>query len=306
MAAVILSINPIFNPIAYSAGRSPSAVVNTILNGKGVPKPSLGIDGDFYIDTRSLLLYGPKKKGKWPSPQNLQGPTGPAGSDGKNGSDGRAGVSNVSTVTGAQGPAGPQGERGEKGDPGTPGASGPAGAPGPSGPAGAPGANGAQGPAGPAGATGATGATGAQGPKGETGTAGSVEVTVVDIPSWTLSSATAFSFSNSTTFGNLVANKSYQIHIYISGTSVFNSAILGLELLSPGSSINFSYLRDNLRYSSNSAITTLYTFDVFGTIAVGSSNASIQIRIYDGLGDSGANPITLAGKAYITEIAAVK
>lgn len=175
---VILTSTLISIPYSSAAGRSTSAVVNTILNGKGAPKSSLGIDGDFYIDTRSLLLYGPKTKGKWPTPQSIQGPTGPAGSDGRNGSDGKAVATNVSAVTGAQGPVGPQGEKGEKGDSGAPGAMGPAGpagpagasgSMGPAGPAGANGSNGAQGPAGP---TGATGATGAQGPKGETGTAG--------------------------------------------------------------------------------------------------------------------------------------
>lgn len=173
--SVILSSTLTSIPYSSAAGRSTTAVVNTILNGKGAPKSSFGIDGDFYIDTRSLLLYGPKTKGKWPTPQSIQGPTGPAGNDGRNGSDGKAVATNVSAVTGPQGPqgaTGPQGEKGEKGDPGTPGAIGPAGpsgasgSMGPAGPSGSNGSNGAQGPAGP------TGATGAQGPKGETGTAG--------------------------------------------------------------------------------------------------------------------------------------
>jgi hypothetical protein len=163
-----------FSPIqltAEAAGRSTTAVVNTILNGRGAPKSSLGIDGDFYIDTRSLLIYGPKKNGKWPTPQSIQGPTGPSGSDGRNGSDGKTvSSSNVNTVVGPQGiqgpigPAGPQGEKGEQGLPGAPGAIGPAGSPGPTGPSGANGSNGAQGPA---------GATGA---KGETGTSGITEL----------------------------------------------------------------------------------------------------------------------------------
>ena len=172
--AVSVILTSALTSIQYStaAGRSTSAVVNTILNGKGAPKSSLGIDGDFYIDTRSLLLYGPKTKGRWPTPQSIQGPTGPAGNDGRNGNDGKAVATNVSASTGPQGPVGPQGEKGEKGDPGAPGAAGPAGpagasgSMGPAGPSGANGSNGAQGPAGP------TGATGAQGPKGETGTAG--------------------------------------------------------------------------------------------------------------------------------------
>ena len=162
--------------IADAAGRSATAAVNTILNGKGVPKSSLGINGDFYIDTRSLLLYGPKTKGKWPTPKSIQGPTGPSGSDGKNGSDGKsASTSNINSVSGPQGIQGEKGDKGEAGLPGAPGAmgpAGPAGASGPAGPPGASGSNGAQGPAGATGATGSPGAQGIQGAKGETGTSG--------------------------------------------------------------------------------------------------------------------------------------
>jgi len=109
-----------------AAGRTAASIPNTILNGKGAPLASLGINGDFYIDTRSLLIYGPKAKGKWLVPQNLQGPigaTGVTGSDGKNGSDAKIGASNTSLVgsvgaqgerglTGAAGPAGPAGATG--------------------------------------------------------------------------------------------------------------------------------------------------------------------------------------------------
>ena len=172
-----------------SAGRTSSAIANTILNGKGAPLSSLGIDGDFYIDTRSLLIYGPKKSNKWPLPQSLQGPAGIPGVDGKNGSEGKtiSSASSVAGPVGEKGAQGPQGEKGDKGEPGLPGANGAAG------PAGAKGETGATGPSGgggggttgPQGATGAKGDTGATGPqgligltgatgaKGETGTAGS-------------------------------------------------------------------------------------------------------------------------------------
>ena len=163
-----------------SAGRTSNSIANTILNGKGVPLGTLGINGDFYIDTRSLLIYGPKKSNKWPLPKSLQGPVGASGSDGKNGSEGKA-ISNVSTVAG---PTGSQGDKGEKGDKGEAGLAGGNGSPGAAGLTGLTGATGATGPSGGGGggspgATGATGATGTQGPtgitgvKGETGTAGS-------------------------------------------------------------------------------------------------------------------------------------
>jgi len=68
---------------------------NTILNGSGAPANSLGIDGDFYIDTAAELRYGPKAGGVWPTTGvPLVGPTGATG------------------ATGPQGPQGPQGPPG--------------------------------------------------------------------------------------------------------------------------------------------------------------------------------------------------
>ena len=173
-----------------SAGRTSNTIPNTILNGKGAPLSSVGINGDFYIDTRSLLIYGPKKSNKWPLPQSLQGPTGVAGADGKNGSEGKT-LSNASTVAGPTGSQGEKGDTGEKGETGSPGASGLPGSTGSTGSTGLTGAKGDTGLTGLTGATGASGsgtpgATGAQGPigitgspgaigaKGEAGTAGSV------------------------------------------------------------------------------------------------------------------------------------
>ena len=186
---------------ASAAGRTATSIPNTILNGKGAPANTVGINGDFYIDTRSLLIFGPKANGKWPAPQNLQGPTGAAGAAGSNGSDGKNGadgktISNASATTGPAGPQGEKGATGATGPAGPAGPTGPAGATGPQGPAGSSGSGGgtpgpagptgATGPAGPAGATGAagsagatgaTGTTGATGPQGEAGPAGATGAT---------------------------------------------------------------------------------------------------------------------------------
>jgi hypothetical protein len=202
-----------------AAGRSSTAVINTILNGKGAPSNALGINGDFYIDTRSLLISGPKTNGKWPSSRSLQGANGVNGIDGKNG----AAAKNVTTVSTVAGPVGPQGERGEKGVDGTSGTNGGAGAagiPGAQGPAGATGAagsggTGAQGPAGatgPAG-SGSTGSTGLTGARGETGTVGPSEVTVGTIAFSNISGAVGSSSAANLT--GLKAGKSYLIRFLI-------------------------------------------------------------------------------------------
>ena len=45
-----------------SAGRTANSIPNTILNGISAPSKTIGINGDFYIDTKNLNIYGPKKK----------------------------------------------------------------------------------------------------------------------------------------------------------------------------------------------------------------------------------------------------
>jgi hypothetical protein len=299
IVAMILMLAPVDSGSA--AGRTTTPATNTILNGKGAPKNSIGINGDFYIDTRSLLLYGPKTKGKWPKPQSIQGPVGPAGSDGKNGSDGKTITSsNISNSTGAMGPTGPAGPQGL---PGIQGAQGEKGEVGPQGPAGAPGLNGSSGATGP---QGSSGATGPQGPVGPAGATGPSEVTVLEIPSFTLSSSSQFSYASSAQFGDLKANKNYLVSIFIRGTSAFNSLVLGLDLLCNGGLINFVYSRDDFRFASYSVTGSSYGFHITGTIQVGVTDSAMQVRIIDGFGDTGGNPLTLSGKAYITLVGSIR
>jgi len=59
---------------------TPGADGRSILNGSGPPDNALGQNGDFYLDTSTMDLYGPKAAGAWPgSPTSLIGPQGPAG-----------------------------------------------------------------------------------------------------------------------------------------------------------------------------------------------------------------------------------
>jgi len=164
------------------AGRTAASIPNTILSGFGAPSNAIGIDGDFYIDTKNLNIYGPKMKKKWPKAVSLKGSNGLDGSDGKSGSDGKT-ITNASTVAGptgvqgfqgAPGDIGPRGEQGLRGEVGATGEQGIAGPAGAQGSIGLTGAIGVQGPAGfgSQGAPGATGATGAQGPGGATGSQG--------------------------------------------------------------------------------------------------------------------------------------
>ena len=296
-----------------AAGRSSTAVINTVLNGKGAPSNTLGINGDFYIDTRSLLISGPKVKGKWPVARSLQGANGTNGTDGKNGNDAK----NVSTASTVAGPAGPQGERGEKGidgAAGSGGAAGVAGSSGAAGPAGATGpagsgATGAQGPSGSNGTNGTNGSaggTGLTGARGETGTVGPSEVTDISIPTWTLQTATAFGFATSSGFGLLKAGKSYQFSIQIWGTTNSVDSPYGLELLtSTGPAPSYFYTIMPYRYAMESTTSNKFGFSVIGTIIVGGTDVSLSVKIVDALGDTTTKPMVMTGRALITLVGAV-
>jgi len=105
--------------------------LNNILSGKTDPTSTKGNTGDWYINTKTYELFGPKTETSWGTGLPLSG--------GARQTELTVGGSTGSTV-GETGPAGPAG------------------------PTGAAGATGPTGPTGATGTTGATGATGQQGP----------------------------------------------------------------------------------------------------------------------------------------------
>jgi hypothetical protein len=120
---------------------------NGVLSGPSDPSAESGVDGDFYINTATDFIYGPKTFGTWGPGTSLVGPLGPEGSQGPEGPQG---------LTGPMGPQGPQG------------------VPGPVGPEGPPGPQGLTGPIGPQGAQGPQGPIGPEGPRGPIGPGGGV------------------------------------------------------------------------------------------------------------------------------------
>ena len=149
-----------------------------VLNGTTAPTSTVGVNGDFYINTATNILYGPKTGGAWPAGTSLVGPTGATGSTGATGPQGPNGLTGATGPQGIQGPigltglTGATGPQGNAGTNGTNGANGPIGLTGPTGPAGPQGIQGLTGATGPQGPIGLTGATGLTGPSGATGPQG--------------------------------------------------------------------------------------------------------------------------------------
>jgi hypothetical protein len=163
---------------------------NSVLNGATAPNNNQGANGDFFINTATNTLYGPKANGTWPAGVSLVGSQGPTG------------------ATGLQGPAGAAG------------ATGPAGVAGPQGPTGATGATGPAGVAGPQGPTGATGATGPAGVAGPQGPAGLLSsgsaagnTPYWDGTQWVLNSSNIFNNGSSIGIGTILPNASAALEV---------------------------------------------------------------------------------------------
>lgn len=98
---------------------------NTILSGTSDPTAAIGSTGDFYLNTATNKLFGPKST-TWGTGTSLVGPsgvgtTGPAGPAGPSGPSGPSGPAGPAGVNGAPGATGPQGETGVPGVAGLPG-----------------------------------------------------------------------------------------------------------------------------------------------------------------------------------------
>jgi hypothetical protein len=70
-----------------------------IYAGEGSPDESFGETGDFYLDTESYDLYGPKSGDGWGTPINLRGPEGPQGEQGPEGEQGEPGEDGNANVS---------------------------------------------------------------------------------------------------------------------------------------------------------------------------------------------------------------
>jgi hypothetical protein len=75
-----------------------------VLSGTSNPLAATGSNGDFYINTTTNTLFGPKAGGAWPTGVSLVGPqgaTGPAGPQGLTGATGATGATGQAGVNGS-------------------------------------------------------------------------------------------------------------------------------------------------------------------------------------------------------------
>ena len=349
LVAIALALSVVMLPSAIgaekssnkAAGPSPTKVANTILSGAGIPSKTLGINGDFYIDTKNLNLYGPKTKGVWKVTTSLRpkepaaasvvvGDTGPAGTTGATGpqgdkgdkgdkgitgdkgATGATGLLGAHGLTGATGATGPIGSTGATGPIGSTGATGTTGATGPSGTPGATGQKGETGTAGTTGSAGAQGAQGIQGVKGETGTAGAqgeagISVSkFATVPGATLAITTSGN-STSHTFFTAETSGSYTFEVIVVGVANFaDSFKLNAEIVIGNSAITnqFAIASDADSYA-NGISGRQYGFTVIGAASNVSAGAIFALRITNQVAVSGGTSITFVGRALVNKVGSI-
>ena len=333
LVAITLAISLAILPSAIAvektstkaAGPSPTTVVNTILSGPGVPSKTLGINGDFYIDTKNLNLYGPKTKGVWKVATSLKskevpvvanvigesgamgqtgakGATGDKGATGATGSQGIQGVQGVTGSIGATGLAGAVGAIGATGNAGTPGVAGA------KGDAGSQGIQGIQGAKGDAGIQGNKGDTGAKGDTGLTGAQGDAGVSVskfATVPLIKLATGVEGN-SASSIFFTADSSGNYTFEVLISGlVSIQNLMKLYAEIVIGNMAIGnqFTVASDSVS-GVNGASGRQYGFRIIGSAAnvtVGTS-FSVRVGIVNAVDPSDIN---FSGRALVNKVGSI-
>jgi len=97
---------------------------NTIITGNVPPTSGVGVDGDYYFDSNTDIMYGPKAGGVWPPGVPLTGAVGPQGPKGDKGDKGDTGAQGPQGIQGIQGVKGDKGDKGDQGNVGPAGAAG--------------------------------------------------------------------------------------------------------------------------------------------------------------------------------------
>ena len=324
-----------------AAGRVTTTVVNTIRSGAGIPTKAIGIDGDFYIDSKNANLYGPKTKGVWKILTSLKqnetksvttvigerggmGATGAQGDKGDKGATGNTGAVGSAGSMGATGAAGAKGNEGATGATGLSGATGSIGVTGATGSAGPTGVQGVKGDTGLSGLTGAqgvkgdTGLTGSQGIKGDTGTVGTQGVKgdvgaagvsisyFADLGSWTLSTNQSVGTSDSSTFGNLDTG-SYTFEIMVDGTFSPNTTAemtIGMQVITSAGTMDYRVFASDSPAYINGFGNRHYQFLIIGKI-VCTGATTLKMRAVDQYGATLNNLLNFSGRALINKVGSI-
>jgi hypothetical protein len=127
----------------------------------------------------------------------------------------------------------------------------------------------------------------------------------VSISNFNLSTLTPYGGTDSANFGTLEANSSYWFHIYIQATNTNPGLKLGASVSSTGAAPTYSVTRSDFIKVTASTTTSMYGFELMGTLSTTGSALSLVVRVIDATGESGPGTLTFSGTAYIAKVGSI-
>jgi hypothetical protein len=116
---------------------------------------------------------------------------------------------------------------------------------------------------------------------------------------------TPYGGTDSANFGTLEANSSYWFHIYVQAVNTNSGLKLGAAVSSTGAAPTYSVVRSDFIKVTASTTTSMYGFQLMGTISTSASALSLVVRIVDATGESGPGILTFSGTAYIAKVGSI-
>ncbi|QYY33242.1 MULTISPECIES: hypothetical protein [Cupriavidus] len=99
-------------PGTTTPATTPTAATSALLSGTGDPTPDIGKDGDFYLNTTTGMLFGPKANGVWPAGVSVAG-TGSTGTKNDPGVPANTGTAGNTILSGSGDPTATVGNNGD-------------------------------------------------------------------------------------------------------------------------------------------------------------------------------------------------
>lgn len=100
-------------PSTSTNAPAPADAGSAMLSGTTDPGPEIGKDGDYYLNTATWMLFGPKANGAWPAGVSIAGPAGGSGAQGNTGTGGNTGLAGNTILSGSTDPTDGVGNNGD-------------------------------------------------------------------------------------------------------------------------------------------------------------------------------------------------
>jgi len=93
--------------------------------------------------------------------------------------------------------------------------------------------------------------------------------------------------------------------VFVQAPNTVRGVKVGASISSTGNAPTYSVIRTDFSRVTTSSVTSMYGFQLMGTITTGGSALSLVVRVIDSGGDTGPGSLTFSGTAYIAKVGAI-